>query len=131
MSKSFDAFDVSPQSWNEGYFKGVSAVAVNTGIMFEQVAASGQTFQAAAFLNVSGWLDFARETNFYCFGFTCGMYDSGSLMLKSEVVDVFNSAAYEEYEILRRAAVFINKTILADFKMFYNERNITLDGSHG
>lgn len=131
MGNTFDMFNVSPQAWNEGYFNGVSAVTVNRGILFEQVAASGQTFQAAAFLNATGWFEFARSVKFYCFGFTCGMYDSGSLMLKSEVVDVFDSAAYEEYEILRRTAVFIDKSVLADFKMFYNKGNIKLDGSHG
>lgn len=131
MSKSFNSFKASPKSWNEGYFNGVSAVTINMGIMFEQVALSGQAFQSAAILNISGWTDFSSKPNFYCFGFTCGMYEAGSLMLKSEVVDVFDSAAYEEHEYLRRAAVFINKTILADFKMFYNEYNTILEGSHG
>jgi hypothetical protein len=120
MYSSNDSFREDDKAWGEGYFHGVSAVHVNRGIMFEQVAAYGHTFQAAAFLNATGWLEFAHRANFYCFGFTYGMYDSASRMLKTEIVDVFDAAAYEEYGMLSRMAAILDKTILADFKMFYN-----------
>jgi hypothetical protein len=116
-------FQRSPADWSEGYFNGVLAVSANSGVDFEQVVGAGSVFQSAAFLNASGWLEHAVDAEFYCFGFTYGMYDSGSVLLRSEIVDIFDDAAFQEFQILtRRLMLNDNHSVLADFSLFYKER---------
>lgn len=102
--------------WSEGYFKGVVAASTNAGISFEKISDSGLMFQAEVFLKNAGFCHTSPE---YVYGFTLGLYDSASSLLKSEIIDVFDSSALKEHEELKIMYKQYGVVEIVTFEVFY------------
>jgi len=91
-------------------------VSANSGINFDVIVDSGLMFQAEVFLKTAG---FSHTPPEYSYGFTLGLYDSASVLLRSEIVDVFDSSAVKEHRELKVLYKQYGMVDVVTFKVFY------------
>jgi hypothetical protein len=114
-------FDNVAYEWGKGYYDAVLNLQSKGTIDFTElvnVDMAGAIFQQTLFYLEKIFTP--TEMNIYCFGYTYGLYDVASTMLKSEIEDIFNQAAETKYKTLHRNLILENY-IKADFTIFYTQ----------
>ena len=112
-------FDNVAYAWGQGYYDAILNLHSRGTIDFSElvnVDMAGAIFQQSIF-----YLDKLfppTEMNIYCFGYTYGLYDVASDLLKSEIEDIFNQSAETKYKTLYRNLILENY-IKANFEIFY------------
>lgn len=105
--------------WSKGYYEAVLNLQSHGTIGFKElnnVDMAGSIFQQTIFYLEKIFP--SKDLNIYCFGYTYGLYDIASNLLKSEIEDIFNQAAETKYKTLHRNLLLENY-IKADFNIFY------------